>query len=40
MNVQTNNWVFQDTTTTGDGLEYKSGRNDQITVYITGSSSS
>jgi len=40
MNIQTNAWVFQDTTITGNGNVFKSGRNDQLTIYITGDSTS
>ncbi|MCK9330250.1 MAG: hypothetical protein M0Q94_10290 [Candidatus Cloacimonetes bacterium] len=40
MNIQTNLWVFQDTTTIGSGTTFKSGRNDQLTIYITGDSTS
>jgi hypothetical protein len=38
MDVQTNSWIFQDTTTIGNGTTFKSGRNNQITIYITGDS--
>lgn len=35
MDIQTNSWIFQnDATAVGDGTTYKSGRNDQLTVYI------
>lgn len=40
MDIQTNSWVFQDTTTTGNGNVFKSGRNDQLTIYISGDSTS
>ena len=40
MNIQTNSWVFQDTTTIGNGNVFKSGRNDQLTIYISGDSTS
>jgi hypothetical protein len=38
MDIQTNSWIFQnDATAVGDGKVFKTGRNDQLTVYITGS---
>jgi len=40
MQIQTNTWVFQDTTITGNGNVFKSGRNDQLTIYITGTNTS
>jgi len=40
MNIQTNAWVFQDTTTIGNGNVFKSGRNDQLTIYITNTANS
>ena len=40
MNIQTNAWVFQDTTITGNGNVFKSGRNDQLTIYITNTANS
>lgn len=40
MDIQTNSWVFQDTTTIGNGNVFKSGRNDQLTIYITNTANS
>lgn len=41
MDIYTNAWIFQDdATTTGNGNTFKSGRNDQLTIYITGNSTS
>lgn len=40
MNIQTNSWIFQDTTTIGNGKVFKSGRNDQLTIYITNTANS
>lgn len=40
MQISTNTWLFQNATTTGNGNIFKSGRNDQITIYITGDSTS
>jgi len=38
MNVQTNSWIFQDNvTTTGNGVTFKTGRNNQMAVYIISS---
>ena len=35
MDIYTNTWIFQDdATTTGNGNTFKSGRNDQLTVYV------
>lgn len=35
MDIYTNAWIFQDdATTTGNGNTFKSGRNDQLTVYV------
>jgi hypothetical protein len=41
MNIQTNKWIFQDDVTTpGNGNVFRTGRNDLVTVFITGTSSS
>jgi len=41
MDIQTNTWVFQNNaTTTGNGNVFKSGRNDQLTIYITSNDTS
>ena len=41
MEIHSNSWIFQnDATTTGNGTSFQSGRNDQLTIYITGTSTS
>ncbi len=38
MNVYSNSWIFQDNvTTTGNGVTFKTGRNNQMAVYIISS---
>jgi len=41
MEIYSNKWIFQnDITAPADGLEFVCGRNDQITLYISGDSTS
>lgn len=40
MNISSNNWLLQEATTTGNGNILYPNRNDQITIFITGNSTS
>lgn len=38
MEIHSNAWLFQNTTTVGNGAIHSSGRADQVTIFITGDS--